>query len=72
MPKKPDPLDDLSPAARAKFLHDVVHDMFGAENGAVIWKQMDAALRSKARQLGDAPEPEKNHWHGAWKIYELE
>jgi len=72
MPKRPDPLDDLSPAERAKLLRDMVLGMFGEEKGAGVWQQMEAALRLNARQLGDAPEPAKNFWKGAWRIYELD
>lgn len=72
MPKKPDPLDNLDPAQQAAVLRGLVTNLFGEQNAAPIWKQMEAALRSNARQLGDAPEPEKNFWKGSWKIYEMD
>jgi hypothetical protein len=72
MPKKPDPLDNLSPDQQSALLRGLVFNLFGEENGGAVWKQMEPALRSKARQIGDAPEPEKNFWRGAWKIYEID
>jgi len=72
MPKRPDPLDSLSPEGQAGLFRGLVFGMFGEEGGAAMWPQIEAALRMKARQLGDAPEPEKNFWRGAWAIYEIE
>lgn len=72
MPKKPDPLDNLSPKQQAALLRGLVTGLFGEEGGSALWKHMEPALRFKGRQIGDAPEPEKNFWHGAWKIYEIE
>lgn len=73
MPKKPDPLDGLSAAEQPAALRGLVFGMFGEQGGAAIWKQMEPAMRgANARQLGDAREPEKNFWKGAWRIYEIE
>jgi hypothetical protein len=67
-----DILAQMPDDVRREAMRDLVYGLFGKGNGGRIWQQMDAALTSKARQLGDAPEPEDNYWQGVWQIYEIE
>lgn len=72
MAKDTDILALMTDDERRTAMRQLVMGLFGEGNGARIWQQMDAALGSQARQLGDAPEPEDNYWHGVWRIYEIE
>lgn len=72
MPRKPDALDNLTPEGQAAVLRLILTDMFGEERAGPMLKQIEAAMRMKARQIGDAPEPEKNFWKGAFRIHEIE
>lgn len=72
MPKKPDPLDNLTPEGQLEVMRSMIFGMFGETRGNDIWPQFEAAMLSKARQIGDAAEPEKNFWKSAWRIYEIE
>jgi hypothetical protein len=69
---KPDDFDRLRPEARAILLRAVATDLLGAEKAARVVEQLEPGVRSRARQAGDAPVPEQNHWRGAWRIYELD
>jgi hypothetical protein len=46
--------------------------LLGPVAGAAFAKQMETVQKFKGRQIGDAPEPEKNFWKGAWRIHEIE
>jgi len=72
MPKKPDPLDNLTPEGQLGVMKNLVFGLFGGERGASVWPHFEAGLGMKARQIGDADEPEKNYWKGAWRIHELD
>lgn len=72
MPKKQDPLDNLTPQGQVEVLRRTLCGTFGETRGAEIWAQVEPAIVGKARQFGDASEPEKNYWKGAWRIYEIE
>jgi len=72
MAKSKDPLAMMPAPVRAKVIKSVAMNMLGPVAGAGFVKQMDAAQNWKGRQLGDATEPEKNYWKGAWRIYEIE
>lgn len=69
---KVDPLRALPPEARADAIRQLVDRLFGPAVGARVWEQMQPALASQARQLGDARTPADNYWRGAWRIYECE
>lgn len=72
MPKKPDPLDNLTPEGQVAVLRRLLFETFGEARGSAIWEQMEPAMLGKSRQLGDTPEPEKNFWKGAWRIHEMD
>lgn len=70
--KEPDILARMPDAAREQAMKGLVMGLFGPRNGPRIWEQMEATMRVTRRQLGDDPDPEKNYWQGAWRIYDLE
>ena len=72
MAKPKDPLAVMPPAVRAKFMRDLAVGLFGPVAGAAFAKQMESVQKFKGRQIGDAPEPEKNFWKGAWRIHEID
>ncbi len=73
MPKHPpDILARMPPALRIKAIGAMVAGVFGPKNAPRALRQITTAMTSKARQPGDHPDPEKNHWQGAWRIYEIE
>ncbi len=72
MAKAKDPLAMMPAPVRAKLMKGVAMNVLGPMAGAAFVKQMDAVQNWKGRQLGDATEPEKNFWKGAWRIYEIE
>lgn len=72
MAKKSDPLDNLSPQGQVEVMRKMIFGTFGEVRGAEIWPQFEAGMLTKIRQLGDAPEPTKNFWKGAWRIYEID
>ncbi len=72
MAKPKDPLATMPGPVRAKVMKDLAANLLGPVAGAAFTKQMEAAQNWKGRQLGDATEPEKNFWKGAWRIYEIE
>ena len=72
MRARPDILAVLPPDERAALIRRTVTAIMGPTMGEQIWKQMEPVLQSKARQPGDAPEPEQNHWKGVWRIYEAD
>jgi len=72
MAKPKDPPATMPPPVPAKVTKDMATNLLGPVAGAAFAKQMDAGLKWKGRQLGDATEPEKNFWKGAWRIYEID
>lgn len=72
MAKRSDPLDGLTPEGEREVLRSIIIDMFGPARGADVWRRFADAMKYDKRQLGDAPEPEKNYWKGAWRIYEID
>ena len=72
MAKPKDPLAAMPAPVRAKVIKDLAVTLLGPVAGGAFAKQMEAAQGWKGRQLGDATEPEKNFWKGAWRIYEIE
>lgn len=72
MPKKPDPLDNLTPEGQVAVLRRLLFETFGESRGNALWAQIEPAMLGKTRQLGDAHEPEKNFWKGAWRIHEID
>lgn len=69
---KEDDFARLKPHVRAAVVKDAVERLFGPKNGATIWKHMEPGYTLTTRQPGDAAEPEKNAWRGAWRIHSLE
>lgn len=72
MAKPKDPLAAMSPPVRARVMKTMAMNLLGPVAGAVFVKQMESAQNFKGRQIGDDPDPEKNFWKGAWRIYEIE
>lgn len=72
MPRRPDPFDNMPDEERTKLMRDTVKSILGPKVGDELWKHMEPAMRDRRRQLGDAPEPEKNFWGGVWRVYEAE
>lgn len=71
-PRKPDPLRAMSAEERADTMKSMMFDLFGEQNGAAIWQQMEPVLNTPLRQPGDDRDPQKNHWKGVWKIHEID
>ena len=72
MAKEPDAFAKMTDRERASAMGAMALTLLGPHYGKVFVDQMKAAMKSKVRQVGDAPEPEKNYWKGAWRIYELD
>ena len=70
MPRKPHIFERATEPERLAMMRASCHLVFGPQKGEEMWKAMEPSLLFKARQLGDAPEPEKNFWKGVWQIYE--
>lgn len=62
----------LEPKVRAELLRALAVELLGPEKGALVAEQLEPGVRSRARQLGDAKDPEQNHWKGVWRIHELD
>lgn len=71
MAKDPDPLAKMSSHERALALARLCDNVFGEHHGKRIFDKLASALAFKARQIGDAKEPQDNYWKGIWRIYEL-
>ena len=71
-PRALDPLRAMRPEARAQAIKGIFERLLGEEAAAKVWEQFGPALASTVRQPGDHKEPAKNHWKGAWRIYEIE
>jgi hypothetical protein len=72
MSKPKDPLAAMSGPVRAQVMKDLALNLLGPVAGGVFVKQMQSVATWKGRQIGDHREPEKNHWKGAWRIYEID
>lgn len=72
MAKPKDPLATMPAPVRAKVITDMATNLLGPAAGAAFAKQMVNGMNWKGRQIGDAVEPEKNFWKGAWRIYEID
>jgi len=64
--------DRLAPGIRGVLVRELAVKVLGESKGAAVADRLEPGIRSRARQLGDAAEPEQNFWKGAWRIHELE
>lgn len=72
MAKDKDILAQLPKAERIDVIKKLTYAFLGDEVGATAWPSMEASLTYDKRQPGDDPDPEKNFWGGAWRIYEAD
>lgn len=72
MKKRGDDFDRLKPEPRARALRTMIEHLLGPEKAARVLEQLEPGLLTRARQPGDARDPEKSYWRGAWRIHELD
>ncbi|APR88183.1 hypothetical protein A7982_13532 [Minicystis rosea] len=72
MKRRRDVFEVLPKEQRLALMKETVLALLGDTVGGVTWARMEPALRYERRQPGDHLDPAKNHWKGAWRIYEAE